>query len=72
VQATPPATTPATTATVTPPSDERTYRRSGRNRQAQMYRQSQMHHHLYHWPHYRGRITVGQVVAALHRYGIYW
>jgi hypothetical protein len=56
------ATPPATTTTDTPPSNEPTYHRSGRNRQAQMY----------HRPHHHGRITAGRIIAALHRYGIYW
>jgi hypothetical protein len=62
VQATPPATT------VTPPSSEPTYHRSPRYRQAQMYRQALMHRR----PHYPGRITTRRIIAALHRYGIYW
>jgi hypothetical protein len=58
VQATPPATTTADT----PPSTEPTYHRSGRNRQAQMH-QRRPHH---------ARLTAGRIIAALHRYGIYW
>jgi hypothetical protein len=58
---------PAAVDAATPPSSERTYHRSSRYRHAQMYRQAQMQRR----PH-RGRMTVGRIVAALHRYGIYW
>jgi hypothetical protein len=55
------ATPPATSTIATPPSTEPTYHRSGRNRQAQMHQR----------PHH-GRLTAGRIIAALHRYGIYW
>jgi hypothetical protein len=51
---------PAAVDTATPTSSERAYHRPARYRQAQMQRR----------PH-RGRL-VGRVIAALHRYGIYW
>jgi hypothetical protein len=57
---------PAAVDTATPTSSERAYHRPARYRQAQMYRQARMQGQ----PH-RGRL-VGRVIAALHRYGIYW
>jgi hypothetical protein len=55
----PVSTTPSTAATQPPPSD--TTERPTRTRHARAER-----------PHYRGGVTAGQIIAALHRYGIYW
>jgi hypothetical protein len=64
----------ATTTTAALPSDERTYRPSSHERSyrhAPRYRQAQMYPQIRLRP-YRGRLTPGRIVAALHRYGIYW
>ena len=63
------STRPAAVET-TPPPAATPYRQPPRQTN---YRRSQMRQASYGRPHYRGhRWNTGRIVAALHRYGIYW
>jgi hypothetical protein len=54
----------------TPPATVTPYRQPPRQAN---YRRSQMRHASYGRPHYRiHRWNTGRIIAALHRYGIYW